>query len=146
MNITEDPVIVEQTYNTTINKVWNAITELDQMKKWFFSNIEAFEPVVGFTTQFNIQAEDRNFLHQWKIIEVIPHNKIVYNWKYEGIVGDSNVTFELINLGSQTKLQLTTEVIESFDDAIPEFNRESCVDGWNYFICKNLQNYLAAKS
>lgn len=49
------------------------------MRQWFFENIESFKPEVGFETQFNVQAESRNFLHMWKIIEVVPMKKIVYN-------------------------------------------------------------------
>ena len=33
------PVIVEQSFDQPIEKVWAAITELDQMIQWFFENI-----------------------------------------------------------------------------------------------------------
>ena len=50
MRNTDKPVIVEQIFNTTIANVWDAITELDQMKQWYFNNIESFKPEVGFET------------------------------------------------------------------------------------------------
>ena len=136
------PIIVEQYFNQKIETVWNAITQLDQMKLWFFENIPTFKPSVGFETQFNVKAPSKDFLHCWKIIEVITNKKIVYQWKYENIVGEGTVTFELFEEKNQTKLVLTNEGLESFPQDIPEFSRESCIGGWNYFIKKRLKEYL----
>ncbi|MEL7124229.1 MAG: SRPBCC domain-containing protein, partial [Bacteroidota bacterium] len=86
--------------------------------------------------------EGRVFPHQWKIMEVIPQQKIVYNWRYEGYAGDSMVSFELIENDAQTTLRLTHQVLESFPQDIPEFTRESCLGGWNYFIKESLSKYL----
>ena len=142
MNSSDDPIIVEQIYNSSIHKVWNAITKLDQMKQWYFDNITSFSPVVGFETQFEVKVEDRTFTHLWKLTEVIPLQKIVYNWKYEEYPGDSSVTFELSELDNQTKLRLTHHVEESFPDDIPEFTRESGILGWNFLIKERLKEYL----
>ena len=142
MRNTDEPVIVEQIFNTSIGNVWNAITKLDQMKQWFFENIDAFKPEVGFETQFVVQVDDRKYPHLWKLIEVIPLKKISYNWRYDGYPGDSIVTFELFEQDNQTKLRLIHEVFESFPDDIPEFTRENTVEGWNYFIKKSLKEYL----
>jgi len=139
---TDKPVIVEQTYDSSISNVWEAITQLDQMKRWFFENIESFDPKVGFETKFNVHVEGRDFMHLWKLTEVIPLKKITYNWRYEGYPGDSYVTFELFEQDDQTILRLTHEVVESFPDDLPEFTRESTVGAWNYFIGKTLKEYL----
>lgn len=136
------PIIVEQIFNQKIETVWNAITQLDYMKQWFFENIPNFKAEIGFETQFNVKAPSRDFLHQWKIIEVIPNKKIVYNWKYENISGEGKVTFELFEENNQTKLVLTNVGLESFPKEIPEFTRESCIAGWNYFIKQRLTEYL----
>ncbi len=136
------PIIVEQVFNTSAERVWNAITKLDLMRQWFFENIEAFRPEVGFETQFNVQSGERNFLHLWKIIEVDPFKKITYNWKYQDIPGDSFVTFELFEEQGETTLKLIHIGGESFPQDIPEFYRESGVEGWNYFIKKNLKEFL----
>ena len=142
MQIDDKPVIVEQTFKTSIETVWRAITEIDQMHQWFFDNIPAFKPEVGFETQFDVQSQGRIFRHLWKITEVIPNNKITYNWKYKGYPGDSFVRFELFKENNLTKIKLTTKIIESFPDEIPEFKRESCQTGWEYFIQKSLKEYL----
>jgi uncharacterized protein YndB with AHSA1/START domain len=54
MRTDEAPVVVEETFNAPIASVWNAITVADMMRQWFFDNIPAFEPVVGFKTRFTV--------------------------------------------------------------------------------------------
>lgn len=142
MKTTDEPIIVEQVFDTSIKNIWNAITVLDKMKQWFFNNIPSFNPVVGFETRFDIQVEDRMFPHLWKLTEVIPMKKITYDWRYKGYTGIAIVIFELFESGNQTKLRLSSTAIESFPDNIPEFKRESGVEGWNYFIKKSLKEYL----
>jgi uncharacterized protein YndB with AHSA1/START domain len=142
MKTTEPPVIVEQIFDTSITSVWNAITKRDEMIQWYFDNIPSFKPEVGFKTQFNVKAPSRDFMHLWQITEVIPVKRLVYSWNFEGLDGKSFSIFDLEEIGTQTKLTLTTKVEEDFDDAIPEFTRESCVGGWNYFIKERLKDYL----
>lgn len=145
MNINSEPIIVEQSFDTSINNVWDAITKLDQMRQWFFENIESFKPEVGFETQFNVQSESRDFLHIWKITGVDTKKKIVYDWRYDGISGAGVVIFELFEQGNQTKLRLTNRGLESFPKDIPEFTRESCIEGWDYFIRNRLKDFLNKK-
>jgi uncharacterized protein YndB with AHSA1/START domain len=138
----DDPIIVEQTFHMSVETVWNSITKIGQMRQWYFENIPSFKPEVGFETQFNVQSKDRNFLHMWKVTEVVPLKKIIYNWKYEGYRGDSFVVFELFKQNNLTKLRLTHQVQESFPEDIPEFSRESGVAGWTFFIRKSLKEFL----
>ena len=142
MRNNDEPVVVEQTFNTSIDTVWKSITEIDQMRQWFFENIPSFKAEVGFETQFNVKSQSRNFLHIWKVTEVVPLKMITYNWKYEGISGDSFVVFELFKQNTLTMLRLTHQVLESFPEDIPEFTRESGVEGWTFFIKKSLKEYL----
>ncbi|WP_430965224.1 SRPBCC family protein [Spongiimicrobium sp. 2-473A-2-J] len=139
----DEPIVVEQIFDTALENVWEAITEQGKMTQWFFPNIASFEPVVGFKTRFVIQVEDRTFPHLWKLTEVIPLKKIAYEWQFEGYPGRGISTFELMEEGHRTKLRLTFTVLEKFPDHIPEFKRESGVAGWNYFIGESLKEYLA---
>lgn len=142
MKITDKPVVVEQVFKNPVIKVWQAITEIGQMRQWFFENIPDFKPEIGFNTQFEVQVEDRTFTHLWKVTEVVLLKKITYNWKYKEYPGDSFVIFELLEGNEKVKVRLTTKVIEDFPDHIPEFLRESCVQGWHYFIQERLTDYL----
>lgn len=137
-----EPIIVEQTFNAAIETVWKSITEIDRMRQWYFENIPSFEPEVGFETRFTVKSQGRDFLHVWKVTEVVPMKRITYNWKYAGHRGDSFVTFELSQQNNSTKLKLTHTVLESFPEDIPEFSREKGIEGWEFFIKKRLKAYL----
>ena len=119
-----------------------AITLVEELNDIFsqFDDIMAEE---GFETQFNVQSADRDFLHIWTITEVRELHKICYNWKYGKYPGDSYVCFELFEQNDQTSLKLTHTVTQDFPDDIPEFERESGVPGWDYFIKTSLKNYLS---
>lgn len=146
MKDTNEAIIVEQTFSRPVDKVWGAITSIEEMRQWFFDNIKSFKPEVGFETRFNVQSGNRNFPHLWKLTEVVPLKKIMYNWKYGGYPGDSTVTFELFEQHEQTMLRLTHTGMESFPEDIPEFSRESCTEGWNYLIKGSLKEYLEGSS
>jgi len=141
----ETVVEVEEIFNVAPIVVWTAITEIDQMKQWYFENIPAFVPTIGFKTEFNVRSTDRDFYHLWEIKEVIKLKKISYSWKYRELTGESIVSFTLLDLGDQTKLNVTCVGLESFPDDIPEFTYESCLAGWNYFIKMRLKKYLDGK-
>lgn len=136
------PVVVEQTLNCSVEKIWNAITQPDLMRQWYFDNIPDFKPKIGFTTQFNVQSTTRDFFHIWKITDVIPFKKIAYEWTYEGIPGKGLVTFDIKKIDNQSLLTLTSEGLDSFPSEIPEFSYESCKGGWIYFIKERLTEFL----
>jgi len=144
MNKLSEPIIVEQSFEDSTETVWKAITEHEQMIQWFFDNIPDFKAEAGFETQFEVDAGERRFNHLWKIIEAVPGRKIVYDWRYEQYSGAGTVTFELLQDGDGSRLRVTNEGIETFTADIPEFERESCVGGWKFFIQGNLKNYLEA--
>ena len=145
MKKTDPPVIVEELYDTPVQDVWNAITVHNEMVKWYFDMIPEFKPEVGFETLFNVENEGRVFPHRWKILNVTPLKTISYSWKFDNYDGDGYVTFDLFEENDKTKLRLTCTITEDFDDSIPEFKRESCVGGWEYFIKQRLKEYLDSK-
>ncbi len=139
----KDDVIVEKTYNAPVAKVWKAITDRDQMKQWYF-DIPAFKPEVGFEFQFTGQGKDCvDYVHLCRITEIIPEKKLVHSWRYEGIPGDSYVTFELFPEGDKTRLRLTHQGLESFAVISNEsFARESFLEGWTYIIQTSLKEFV----
>ena len=142
MSDRSQPIIIEQSFNKSKEVVWSAITDPNKMREWFFENIPDFIPEVGFKTRFNVDAGERQFMHIWKITEVIPFEKIVYNWRYENMYGNAFVSFELFDRDIETLLRITNLGLETFPQDIPEFSRESCTDGWEYFINQRLKEYL----
>ena len=138
------PIIVEQAFDVSKETVWKAITDHEQMLKWFFDGIPEFKAEDGFETQFNVNAGERDFHHLWKITEATPGQKIVYDWRYRDYPGVGKVTFEVLEQPKGSLLRVTNEIIEPFPQDILEFAPESCEGGWKYFIQGNLKKYLDA--
>jgi len=145
MRTDEEPVIVSETYPSSAEEVWQAITAIDRMRKWYFDNIPDFQPVVGFRTRFDVDAGERQFPHLWEIEEVIPGRRIAYSWKFEGYPGRSRVDFDIEESDQATTLTVRCTVFEDFPDDVPEFARESCLGGWRYFLGERLKHYLAGE-
>jgi uncharacterized protein YndB with AHSA1/START domain len=137
-----NPIIIEQTFSASPETVWNAITDIKQMKQWYFPELEEFKPEVGFETRFTVNANGTDYPHIWRITVVEPYKKIVYHWAYEGYAGDSFVSWELMAEGSGTKLRLVHSGIETFPQDNSDFSRESCTAGWTHIVCKSLKEYL----
>jgi uncharacterized protein YndB with AHSA1/START domain len=126
-------------FPSSIEIVWDSITVIDKMKKWYFEQIEYFEPTVGFETRFDVISGERTFPHCWKITEVNIPYRITYNWKFDGYEGASSVTFELKSVATGTNLKVINIVLEDFPDDVPEFTRDNCFGGWYYFLDRLLK-------
>lgn len=137
------PIILEFIYNKPIQEVWEAITQPEKMKNWFFEQMEDFKPEVGFETVFPLYSEDRTFTHMWKVFAVETLQKLTTEWTYSEYAGKGHVTFLVEKRNdNSTKLTLINEVMVDFPTNIPEFTRDSCIAGWNYFLKERLTTYL----
>jgi uncharacterized protein YndB with AHSA1/START domain len=135
-----EPFVIERTYNAPADKVWQAITDKDKMKQWYF-DLKEFKPEVGFEFQFSGGSKEKTYLHLCKITEVITGRKLTHSWQYDGYPGESFVSFELFPEGDKTRLKLTHAGLETFP-AEKDFSRESFTKGWTHIIGKSLLEYL----
>lgn len=142
MKSSEAPIIVEASFSTPPERVWQAITDPAEMRQWYFPQIEEFRPELGFETKFTVALEERSFEHIWKIVEVEEGRRIAYSWRYTEYPGNSRVSMQLSPAGEGTHLRLEDVVTEDFPDDIPEFEREAGVEGWNYLIKEALKAHL----
>ena len=132
----------KKTYNAPAERVWKAITDKNEMKKWYFDLAE-FKPEPGFEFQFYGEGhEGKKYLHLCKITDVVTGKKISYTWRYENYEGNSLVTFELFEEGDKTRLKLTHTGTESFKANGPDFAKESFTQGWTELIGTLLKNYV----
>ncbi len=136
-----EPFVIERTLNASPEKVWEAITDRDQMKQWYF-DIAEFKPEVGFEFTFAGESEENTYVHLCKITEVETGKKLQYSWRYDQYPGKSFVTFELFPEGNKTRLKLTHEGLETFPTDNKDFARSSFEDGWNYIIGKSIVEFL----
>jgi uncharacterized protein YndB with AHSA1/START domain len=125
-----EPLIVERTMNAPVARVWQALTAVEHMNRWFF-DLKEFKPEVGFIFEFTVVYEGFTYVHHCKITEVVPQKRLAYTWRYVGHEGDSLVAFELFAEGSHTRLKLTHEGLETFPKT-PAFVRANFLQGWTF--------------
>ena len=137
------PVIVEQTYNAPVTRVWEAITDANQMREWYF-DLPDFKPEVGFEFQFTGGTEIKQYLHLCKVTEVIPERKLSHRWRYDGYEGNSEVTWELFPEDDGTRVKLTHSGLNTFPP-IADFAASNFNMGWNEILGKNLKNFVESE-
>jgi len=135
------PLVFERTFDAPIGKIWDALTNPDQMKKWYF-DVPDFKPEVGAEFSFLAGDDQKKFLHLCKVTQVIQGRKIAYTWRYDGHPGESEVSFELSPDGDKTHLKLVHAGLESFGDH-PDFAKGNFVKGWTYFMDQGLPGFLS---
>ena len=137
-----NPIIIEKTYNAPVAKVWKALADKNEMRKWYF-DVSDFKPEVGFEFQFSGKGSDgTEYVHLCKVTEAVPNKKIAYSWVYRDQGGNSLVSFELFDEGGKTRLKLTHNGVETFPSNLKDFARESFIGGWTYFTGEALPKYL----
>jgi uncharacterized protein YndB with AHSA1/START domain len=139
-----DPFIIERTYHASTSEVWDALTDKNKMKQWYF-DLPSFKAEVGFEFSFTGGPPDRSYLHLCKVTEVVAGKKLTYSWRYDGFEGNSLVTFELFPEGNQTRLKLTHQGLVTFPTSNPDFAKGNFVAGWNEIIGTSLANFLEKK-
>jgi uncharacterized protein YndB with AHSA1/START domain len=135
-----EAVIVERTFDAPVARVWKALTDVDQMRVWYF-DLKKFKPEPGFEFEFVVEHEGNTYHHLCKVTEVIPEKKIAYTWRYKGEVGDSLVTFELFGEGDRTRLKLTHTGIETFPKT-PAYARKNFEAGWTEIVGSELKRFV----
>lgn len=139
-------IFIEEQLQAEAEKVWRAITERDQMEQWYF-RLQEFKPEVGFKFQFWGGPDDeRQYLHLCEITEAVKNKKLSHSWKFDGYEGNTQVTFELVDRGTETTLKFSHTGLETFPASNPDFAAENFRVGWNAIISKSLKDYLQMKS
>lgn len=135
-------IIIERVFKSPVEKVWKAISDKNEMKKWYF-DLPEFKAEVGCKFQFEGGKDpQRPYLHLCEITEVVPFKKLTYSWAYKGYEGLSYVTFELFDEGDSTKLKLTHKELETFPKTNPDLAKENFIEGWTHIIGISLKEFL----
>ena len=133
-------IIVERTFDAPVGRVWTALTDVNEMRQWYF-DLKEFKAQIGFEFEFVVEHEGNTYHHLCKVTEVIPEKKIAYTWRYKGEVGDSLVTFELFGEGDRTRLKLTHSGIETFPKT-PAYARKNFEAGWTEIVGSELKRFV----
>ncbi len=134
------PFVIERTFPVPASRIWQALTDSEQMKQWYF-DIPGFKAKPGFEFSFTGGTEEKQYLHLCKVIEVIPGKKLTHSWRYDGYPGDSFVSFELFEEGGSTRLRLTHTGLETLGNN-PDFAKENFEMGWTDIIGTELKRFL----
>jgi len=136
----EEAVIIERTLNAPVAQVWKALTDVDQMRQWYF-DLKEFKPEVGFEFEFVVEHDGNTYHHLCRVTEVISEKKVAYTWRYKNEPGDSLVTIELFAEGNKTRLKLTHSGIETFPKT-PAYARKNFEAGWTQIIGSELKQFV----
>lgn len=137
-----EPLVVERIFDAPVQQVWEAITNVNNIGRWFF-DLKEFKPEVGFKFEFTVEHEGFTYRHLCQVTDVIPQKKLAYTWRYDGYEGHSLVTFELVAEGDKTRLKLTHDGLETFPKT-PQFARKNFMQGWTSLVGTSLKDYVEA--
>jgi len=140
--MTLETIRVKQSFDASSGDLWEAITKPEKMRQWFFHQIRDFKTEKAFETSFDVEFDGKKFTHLWRVSEVIPGEKIIYDWSYDGFQGKAKVSFKIYASASESSLVLTHEIVEPFPVEEPAFSLESTKVGWEYLLSKNLKEYI----
>lgn len=141
----QEPLVIERSYQTSLEKLWQAITDPAQMKQWYF-DMQNFWPEAGTEFSFTGENEGVVYVHLCKITEVIPNKKLSHTWTYKDYEGASLLTWELFDEGAMARVKLTHEGLETFPQDKKDFSRESFTAGWNHILGTSLKEFLDKRS
>jgi len=137
-----EPVVVEKLINATAERVWQAITDNDQMKQWYF-DIKEFKPEVGF--EFHFYGDKDKYPTTAKVVKVEPNKTLAYTWNLDENPGISTVTWQLFAQDGKTLVRITHEGLENIQgNGDRNFEKSSFVQGWTHFIGK-LYDFVETK-
>lgn len=137
-----DVIKVESIFNASKSKVWEALTQPEIMKIWYF-DISNFDLSIG--TEFTFYETDgTSFFHKCSILSVEENKILQHTWTHpEQSKGTSVVTWEIEELEAEkVKVTLSHEGVESFADGGKKFAPTNYEMGWNALVKTSLRNYL----
>ena len=139
-----EPIVIEKLYDASPATIWEALTNKDVMKQWYFDLTE-FKPEVGFEFRFPGGPDGKSYTHICEVVSAVKEQQLAYTWRYEGYPGVSTLTFDLKAEDGGTRFKLTHEGLETFPADNPDLARENFVKGWDYIIPISLTNFLEGK-
>lgn len=138
--------------DTSIEKVFRAITDADQLTRWF-PDVTILEPKEGGDVLFTFLKDksdkldkhlhklDKDYHVVGKIIKIVPNKELSYTWKHKDIPDfpETIVSWQLERLEvNKTKVILTHTGFKDKDKK--EYN--SHTEGWSWFLVR-LKNYVS---
>ncbi len=145
MNAVAEKLVIKRRFEASVERVYAAWTDAEQMKRWFAPG-DMSVPMAHadarqdgrYRVQMSEGGSDCEFHTAGGVYrEVIPNERLVFTWRWEGSELETVVTLEFKSLSAnQTELTL---IHEGFDG---EDTRDKHGQGWQGCLA-NLEAYLA---
>ncbi len=125
-------------------EVWNYLTKSDLIEEWLMKN--NFKPILGHQFQFTFESKGNQYLGvvNCKVLEIVPHSKLVYSWEGSTVEGDrkfsSVVEWRLIKINNGTELQLSHNGFTVLEDILAHSSGwDACLNKFTNLINTNKQ-------
>ena len=144
MNAVAEKLVIKRRFNASVEQVYAAWTDAAQMKRWFapgamtVPEAEADARVGGrYRVRMSEGGSDGPFHTAGGVYrEVLPNQRLVFTWQWEGSPLETVVTLEFKRLGAnETELSLTHEGFDGAD------TRDKHAQGWEGCLA-NLETFL----
>ena len=138
----KEPIVKEVSINAPVSRVWKAITDMNELRKWFF-DITDFEPLPDAQFIFNAGGENKKLDHVCTLKEVEENKRLSYTLCFNELPGEESlVSFELFDEGNDvTRLRLTHSGLEGFT-ADRVFTKDDFNGGWELLIKESIKEYI----
>ncbi len=136
-----DPIEKRVTLNAPVSKVWEAITDPQELEKWMLMTT-TFKAEKGTAFTFKTDpTEQWDGIFNCEVREVIPNRKLVFTWDTGFINAETIVTIELTERGNQTDLVLIHSGWEKMA-ANQEETKKSHSEGWDVRVYQKLKEVV----
>ena len=133
----KDIISKEQLFNHPIQKVWEAITDQDQISTWFIP--AKFKAEKGYQYTFNGAGGECSPI-QGEVLEATPYT-LIYSWVVTENPMNTTVKWVLEEVDGGTKLYLEHSGISNYEGETAIEMFESFNGGWDNCL-KGLTTYL----
>jgi uncharacterized protein YndB with AHSA1/START domain len=122
------------TINAPISKVWDALTNSEQIKKYFYGTETKTDWKVGSSIEFTGEWEGTSYIDKGQILSFNPEQKLEYTYlsSFTGLADEpenySVVGFELESKGNSTQVTVSQS---NFKD---ETHRDHSKANWGHVL------------
>jgi len=140
--MSQDIIHIERTYPISTAELWQAMTDKQKLKDWFF-DIPNFSTEVGAEFEFAKIQNSHSQFHHCRVLEVKPEELFRFTWKHpKQSNGNSIITWRFIPRRGATTLHLTHEGLEHFRNAGEQSTQERFESGWERILGDSLPKFI----
>ena len=138
----KDVLVKQKTFSHPIDKVWKAISEGEEISKWF---IQAdFKPVVGYEYTFTAKEEHGGTVIKGEVLEASPY-VLKYSWRVGDAEVDTTVCWKLEATKEGTQLNLEHAGISNYPgeaatEMLGHFDKgwDACMSGLTEYLTNEI--------